>query len=213
MRPAVAFVILTVGLGGVARAQTPAARPMHGYAEGVAQSAFGNVTSQSFGGEIGIGVTTSLEVFVDVGHVRDAAPAGLGAGAQRVAGFLAENQSGVTFRAKEPVTFGAAGLRYAISTSGALQPYVLGGMGVARANKDVGFALNGSDVTSTIQQHGIALGSDLSGSETKAMLAMGGGLMWPAWQRLIVDLQYRYGRVLTDGRGLNINRVGVGVRF
>ena len=46
------------------------------------------------------------------------------------------------------------------------------------------------------------------------MMSLGGGVVWPAYQRLIVDFQYRFGRVYTDP-GQNINRAGagIGVRF
>jgi opacity protein-like surface antigen len=59
------------------------------------------------------------------------------------------------------------------------------------------------------------LGTGLSGSETKGMFSLGAGLVWPVWQKLVVDFQYRYGRVFTSGEGLNLNRagVGIGVRF
>ena len=55
-----------------ANAQTPAAAAAdRGYVEAVAQSAFGNVTSQSFGAEIGVTVRPELQVFGSFGNVRD----------------------------------------------------------------------------------------------------------------------------------------------
>ena len=86
---------------------------------------------------------------------------------------------------------------------------------MAQVKKDVSFSVNGSDVTSTIEQLGVVLGTDLSGSETKPMLTLGVGVVWPAWQRLIIDFQYRYGRVFTEDEGLNVSRagIGIGVRF
>jgi opacity protein-like surface antigen len=47
------------------------------------------------------------------------------------------------------------------------------------------------------------------------MLTVGGGVAWPVWQRVIVDFQYRYGRVFAAGQGINVNRAGagLGVRF
>ena len=50
-----------------------------GYVEAVAQSAFGNVTSQSFGVEAGINITPSTQVFVEFGQTRDTSPSTLGA--------------------------------------------------------------------------------------------------------------------------------------
>jgi opacity protein-like surface antigen len=213
------FVMLmagTLALSSVAQAQsaTPSA-PSTGYVEGVAQSAFGNVTSQSFGLELGFTVTTGVQVFVDAGYVRDAAPSDLGTSAQVIAGFLSQTQNNVTFRGKEPVTFGLAGVRYLIASSSKIEPYVLAGGGVAQVKKDVSFTVGGNDVTSSLQQFGVVLGTDLSGTETRPMLTVGVGVVWPVWQNLIVDFQYRYGRVFTSDSGLNVSRagVGIGVRF
>ncbi len=55
------FAVLVLGTlvsSSVASAQSaPKPAPMKGYVEAVAQSAFGNVTSQSYGAEIGGGRT------------------------------------------------------------------------------------------------------------------------------------------------------------
>ena len=220
MRIILAMLTGAVILSGVASAQTsasPAAQnePKRGYAEGVFQSAFGNVTSQSFGGEVGATVLEGIQIFVDAGHVRDTAPSSLGSGAQAMAGFVSQTNSGVSFRAKQPVSFGIAGVRYVIPTSSQFEPYVMVGGGIARVTKDVSFTVAGTDVTNSLTQYGVVLGSDLAGTETKGMASVGLGVAWPVLQRFVVDLQYRYGRVLTSGKGLNLSRagIGLGVRF
>jgi opacity protein-like surface antigen len=217
MRSCVILVGAALALGpfgGVAQAQSPGGAS-RGYVEGVAQSSFGNVTSQSFGVELGVSVGSALQVFVDVGHARDTAPTEFGAAAQLMAGSLSQSQNNVTFSAKQPVTFGVAGIRYGFATSSRVEPYVMVGGGIAQVKKDVTFSIAGADVTSTLPQFGIVLGSDLSGSEAKPMLSLGVGVVWPVWQKLIVDFQYRYGRVFTSDEGLNLSRagVGIGVRF
>ena len=214
MRPSAMLIVGTLALGGVAHAQS-AAPASKGYVEGVAQSAFGNVTSQSFGVELGVTIMPDLQVFVDVGHARDTAPSSLGTAAQGIAGWLSQTQSNVTFSGKQPVTFGLAGVRYRFGSSPKVEPYVMAGGGMAQVKKEVSFSVNGSDVTSTLAQFGVVLGTDLSGSETKPMLTIGVGAVWSAYQRLIVDFQFRYGRVFTEDEGLNVSRagVGIGVRF
>ena len=126
-----------------------------------------------------------------------------------------QTQNNVTFQAKEPITFGLVGVRYVFPSSGKLEPYLLGGGGIARVQKNVAFAVGGSDVTSNLQQYSIVLGTDLSGSENKPMLTLGGGGAWKLGQRLVLDLQYRYGRVFASDQGINVNRAGagLGVRF
>jgi len=185
-----------------------------GYVEAVAQSAFGNVTSQSFGGEVGITVTATLQVFGSFGRIRDVATTEIGTSAQTIALALAQLQPGaVSYSVKEPVTFFVGGVRYRIPTTTMLKPYVLGGLGVASVTKDVKFQIGGSDATSSLSQF-VTLGSDVGGDESKVMFALGGGIVWPAWRQLIVDLQYQFGRISTD-TPITVNRagIGVGVRF
>ena len=208
-------VVAWVAFGGAAYAQVGAsAPPSRGYVEGVAQSAFGSVTSQSFGAELGATIGPNLQLFVEGGQIRDAATSQISTGATEIALALTALQpSAVTYSVKEPVSFGVAGLRYLFPTSSRVQPYVLAGGGVARVKKDVRFQLDGADAASALPQY-VTLGSDLSGTPVKGMMSLGGGAVWAAWQKLIVDFQYRYGRIFDDP-AINSNRagVGVGVRF
>ena len=208
--------------GGVASAQGGASfRPAAdtGYVEGVAQSAFGNVTSQSYGAELGFTVLPALQVFVEGGRIRDVAPPALGVAAQTIAGALTQIQSGVVgYSVKEPATFGVVGLKYLIPISGSgrspigkAQPYVMAGGGIAKVQKDVVFTIAGTDVTANLQQYGVLLGTDLSGSVTKAMLTLGGGVTLPVWRQLMLDFQYRYGRIFTDDEAIVAQRAGVGL--
>jgi opacity protein-like surface antigen len=203
-------------LTGTAQAQSTSAPAVgNWYVEGIAQSAFGNVTSQSFGAEAGITVMPALQVFVDAGKVRDAASSQIGSAAQTIASYLAQNQSGVAFRVRQPISFGVGGVRYTLPLESAVEPYVLGGFGVASVTKDVTFTVSGTDVTGNLAQYQVVLGNDLAGSVTKPMMSLGVGFVWPAWERLIVDFQYRYGRVFASDESVNVNRAGagIGVRF
>ena len=94
------FVMLTLGLlalGRVAHAQSAAGK---GYVEGVAQSAFGNVTSQAYGAEGGFALTPGLWIFVEGGQIRDVATAAIGTAAQQIAASLTDLQpAAVAYRA------------------------------------------------------------------------------------------------------------------
>ena len=79
--------------------------------------------------------------------------------------------------------FGVAGLAYLIPNNATIHPYVLVGVGVARYTREVSFTVGGTDVTSTIGQYGVVLGSDLSGFTTKPMLTAGGGVAWTVRER------------------------------
>jgi opacity protein-like surface antigen len=202
--------------GSAASAQSARADEDHGYVVAVGQSAFGNVTSQSYGVEAGGTVWKDLQIFGEVGNVRNVATAEISAAAQLIAGALAQVQTtAVGYSVKQPVTFFGGGVRYAARLDQSpLRPYVLGGYGVARVKNDVAFQLGGADATSTLSQY-VTIGSDLSGEVTKPMLTLGGGVVWPAWQSLIVDFGYRFGRIFTDPKAITVNRagIGIGVRF
>jgi opacity protein-like surface antigen len=207
-----------IALTGSAAAQTaaPQAPPQpKGYAEVVAQSAFGNVTTQSYGGEVGITIARRLNIFFEGGKVRDTAPNTLNASAQSIAGAMTSTQGAATASAKQPATFGLAGLRYPLSTHGGkVEPYILGGAGVAQVTREVVFTVGGSDVTNNMAQYGVVLGSDLAGSEKAMMVSMGAGLMWPVLRHVVLDFQYRYGHIFSS-EAINVSRagIGIGVRF
>jgi opacity protein-like surface antigen len=197
-----------------ARAQTSRSLPDRGYVEGIADSAFGNVTSQSFGAEVGVTIVPELQVFGSFGRVRDVATTEISTSAQTIAGALTQLQTGaVSYTVKEPVSFFVGGVRYRIATTSLVKPYILGGVGVASVTKDVKFQIGGVDATSTLSQF-VTLGSDIGGDESKLMFTLGGGIVWPAWRQLIVDFRYQFGRISTD-TPITVNRagVGIGVRF
>ena len=210
MRWIAAVLAGMVVLSGVAEAQT--SPDELGYVQGIVQSAFGNVTSQSFGAEGGLRVGTNLHVFVEVGRARDTAPDTIGAAAQIIASYLTRIQSAaVTFSVRQPLAFGLAGIRYGVPYSESIEPYVVGGLGLARVTRDVGFTVGGTDVTATIGNYGVALGSDLSGDETKLMITAGGGVVWRLKSGVFFDAGYRYGHAFTDGGSTTVNRIGLGV--
>jgi opacity protein-like surface antigen len=213
MRIAVAGVLAMFALSGAAYAQTGA---QTGYVQGMVQSAFGNVTSQSFGAEGGYFFTPQLAAFAEFGFVRDTAPSELGTAAQKIASGLTQATSAsVGYSVRQPVSFGAAGARYSFAGTPKLQPYVLGGFGAANVKKDVRFTVGGTDVTDNLPSapYYTTLGSDLAGTSTKPMLVIGGGVNYLGFGVLRVDLGYRYSRIFTDTTGTNVNRAGIGIGF
>ncbi len=150
------------------------------------------------------------------GQTRNAATAQLSAAAQTIAGGLSQIASNVGFSVKSPVTFGVVGVKFLIPVEGSkVMPYVLAGGGAASVKQNSVFTVGGTDVTSNLAQFGTVLGTDVSGSFTKPMFSVGGGVAYPIWQQLVLDFQVRFGRILAEDQGINITRagLGIGVRF
>jgi opacity protein-like surface antigen len=212
MKLMVAGLVGMLALSGVAHAQSTSEST--GFVEAVAQSAFGNVTSQSFGIEGGVTVAPKIAVFAEVGMVRDTAPDTIGPSAQIIAGYLTQVQSAaVAFTVKQPASFGVVGVRYTIPYSEKLHPYIAVGGGLARIKRDVAFTVGGSDITDKLDTYGVVLGSDLAGTESKPMITAGGGVVWNLSSMWLVDAGYRFGRIMTDTKGTNVSRAGLGIGF
>ena len=212
MRVSTAAVLVWMALSGAAHAQSAASAvggPDTGYAEFFAQSSFGNVTSQAYGGELGFSVTPALQVFVEAAWVRNTAADSLGASAQKIASGIAAAAGNATYDVKQPVTFGVGGVRYRVPIEHSrIAPYVLAGGGVAAVKRNVTFSTTAGDVNQDA-----TIGTDLSGTETKGMISFGGGIDVPVGTAVVFDVQYRYGHVFSSDEGLNINRAGVGIGF
>src|ERR1700736_3991367 len=112
----VVLILGTLALSSVAHAQSVASSK--GYVEAVAQSAFGNVTSQSFGGEFGVTVLPSVQLFLDVGQVHNVATAQISTAAATIAGYLSQAQTNVGYRIKQPATFGLVGVKFSVPVTG-----------------------------------------------------------------------------------------------
>lgn len=214
MKLMVAGLVGMLALSGVAHAQSAATTETSGYAEVVAQSAFGNVTSQSFGLEAGWALDPRLSVFAEIGNTRDTAPDSIGPNAQKIAQYLTQTQAAaVSFSVKQPVFFFGVGARYSFPRDSAFEPYVIGGVGIGRVKRDVSFEVGGTDVTDSLDDYGVVLGSDLSGTKSKPMITVGGGVTYRWREPWIFDLGYRFGRIFTDDEGTTVNRLGLGLGF
>jgi opacity protein-like surface antigen len=183
------------------------------YIGGFAQSAFGNVTSQSFGAEAGFGVAPQIEVFIEGGRTVDAAPASMGAAAQQITVQIQKTAPNASYTVKQPVDFVDAGVRYEVDIHSKLMPYVLAGVGIGMVKPDAQFAVNGASVNATLAQYGVALGSDLTGTTSKFMAVGGAGARYPLGTSIYADLEFRYNRVFISGRNIPFSRAGIGLGF
>jgi opacity protein-like surface antigen len=205
-------LILCAGAATASAQATPAqsAPASPGYVELVANSTFGNVTSQAYGGEFGYRVWNEAQLYVEGGVVRNAATSSLDTAAQTIATALGQLQpSAVSYSVKQPVGYFSAGLRFPLSTHAKVTPYVIAGFGLAKVKKDVAFQIASSE---PITQY-VTLGEDLTGSQNSPLLNVGAGVAWPVWQRMVIDFQFRVMRVFAEDEGMNIGRGGVGVGF
>jgi opacity protein-like surface antigen len=198
-------------------AQPAASDEPRGYAEVNLGATFGHKSDMSVGAEGGWAVMRDLDVFFEFGHIGNAASSDLESRANGIA-----NNVGATANVIAKVNYFDAGVRYRfIINQPNVRPYVAAGFGGAHVTTQTTFSVNGTEVPP--ENLGIALGPDLSGSETVPFFMLGGGATVTFHTRYFVDVSYRYGRVFEkkddDGNvqlaAFNTNRlqVGVGLTF
>lgn len=136
---------------------------------------------------------------------------------------LAQRHISVTGEARTPAQYALGGLRVEAGTRVRVTPYVLAGMGYARAKARATFsygsgsatisgetAHGGEDATDDVLSSGVFVGDDWSAM----MFRFGGGASVQIWRSLFVDVSYSMSRIMaptpvTD----NGARFGFGYRF
>jgi hypothetical protein len=196
---------LTVALVAVLFVPTPTqAQSRAGFAEGFGGLTFGDTASAStFGGGVAVNLTPNIQVIGEVGRMSDLKPSIL----DQPLAFTSVNMHLSAF-------YGEGGVRYIVLPHSRLRPYAEATAGFARLNTR--FTGAGAREDSFVNA-GLKLLD-----RTEPLLGVGGGVMLQTGP-VVVDLGYRYKKVLTDemvvplvsGTNIGVNqfRVGVGVGF
>ena len=220
------FVLLLTALAAAsvnaAQAQTTL-RPDEGrfLAMFTVAATLGHKSDSSVGVEVGGRLTDSIEVFIEAGRMGNVATSTLDTRASVIANFIKGSASAV-----QKATFFDIGVKYRGPVIGALpgmwRPYIGIGVGTAKVNTTVNFAVNGTDVTAQLLPlYGIELGNDLSDSLNKTFVVVPLGIQGRFMDRFVVDAGYRYGRISARPEDIDNDvaigtqrvQVGFGVRF
>lgn len=203
---------------GISSAQAQTAAEPRWYAEVTAAATLGHKSDSAFGAEGGGRLTQMLDVFVEGGHMGNVGNEDLEARAQKIANFIGGTVGSTAYK----LNYFDVGVKYKLPVAVKYHPYLALGIGFASIKPEVSFAVNGTDVTGSLDQFGVQLGEDLSESQSSPLFVIGGGLMYDFLKRYFADVSYRYGRTTQSEdngevimQGLNTQRVqfGFGIRF
>jgi len=219
---ALAVTVCAAAAPAFAQPPSPGGQPRQLSVEITAGPTLGHKSSSFVAGEVGWRIRPKLEIFVEGGHMSNVANSALENNANVVApeiGFNGGGTGSVTSTGIK-VNHIDAGVKYWVDPiDPRFRPYFLFGVGAAFATTEVGFALNGNAVDPGT--YGVQLGGDLSGTNTKTMIAFGGGIAIPFAARYYIDLGYRFGGILSktsdieNDTAIKSQRIvlGVGARF
>lgn len=214
--------VATLWLAGIlcaaaasAQTSTPSSGPASPfYAEVDVAATLGHKSDKSVGGEAGVRIVSGLDFLLEGGRMGNVGTAELDARALKIA-----NAIGASSSASYKVNYFDAGVRYTLPVTSVAHPYLAFGVGMAQVTSETTLSVNGT--AASPESLGVQFGSDLNGTERKALIMFGGGATVTFATRYFVDLSYRFGRILPktsviDGDvGINTQRaqVGVGVHF
>ncbi len=168
-------------------------------------SAEGNV-------EAGMRIWKNLDVLLEAGYAGNLATRREADHAGTIAAILQAAQgSAVTSSVSVPSKYAAFGARWVFESTGRYRPYVLLSVGGASVDIKPKFVLNGADVTGSLSNFGITLGSDLTGSDRPSAVGGGVGLLMPLGRQWYFDGSIRLLSVNTVGQRTNLSRVAIGV--
>jgi len=214
-----ATVLFTAAVAQAQTTATPATPPHRLALEVTAAATLGHTSDKSFGAEGNYALNPKMDVFVEGGHVGNAATSDFDARVHTIGAAVNASTSAV-----QRVNFLDGGIRYHLRdytpTLAKLHQYVAAGLGFAQVKNETTFSVNGASVVP--EALGISLGSDLSGTHNRPFIMLGLGGNVPFQKRYFVDFGYRYGHAFgetADGEtvlaGINVSRlqIGVGITF
>ena len=166
------------------------------------------------GGELGYRPTQRVEIFGQAIGMQNVATKQQIAHASQIGAVLHASQGGtVTSSIDAPAWYVGGGLRVLLASEGRrVRPFLVAGVGVARVTLQPSLTLGGADVTDSLPQYGVTLGSDLTGTATEPALDGGGGLRF-AFGRQWLDGDVRVITIRTSGQATNVLRTSVSYGF
>jgi hypothetical protein len=166
--------------------------------------------------EAGMRIWKNLDLLIEGGYAGNLATRREEDHAATIAGLIQATQgSPVTSSLRVPSSYAAFGARWVFESTGRYRPYVLLSVGGASVNLKPKFVLNGADVTGSLSNFGITLGSDLSGSYRPSAVGGGVGILMPLGRKWYFDGSIRLLSVNTAVQRTNLSRLsfGMGRRF
>jgi hypothetical protein len=195
--------VLLVLLPVVSAAQTTD----HGFVRGLGGVTFGTETAGAAGGSFGVTVIPQLDVIGEFGWVQNVLPKALQEDIDNVVNLLSIIlRVPISVDVKVPTFYGFGGVRANVPTGGRVRPFVEGAGGFGRITLDVDARAAGINISDEVED---AIDAD---SETKFLMAVGGGINIGLTSSVGVDIGYRFLRIFTDDPAINASQVYGGVR-
>jgi opacity protein-like surface antigen len=155
-----------------------------------------------------------LQIVGEGGRMMNIMPSSVANGIEVVAAKVADAKGGKgSSKASASANYGMAGVRYPLREVSGAQTFTEFSVGVARVQSHVSAQIRGSatlqgDISSLVNTPFTA-----AGTQTKPMVAIGGGMTLGVTKSAAIEMGYRYVRVFTKAPAINMSKVFGGFRF
>jgi opacity protein-like surface antigen len=208
------FPVLICAVLALTASRSDAQQEARGYVQAIAGFATTSATDAIFGGGAAIRATGRVDVFGELGHLRngiwtsldDELTAAGEAIKQQIATQFGTDTS-VSFDARVPVWYGLGGARVRGPRLGFLDIYAEVGIGFARLRPEVQLEVAGERLDA---EAGRIL--TLEDERSELMSALGGGVAFRLAGPIRVEAGYRFSRIHGD-QPVNVNRVHAGLGY
>lgn len=191
--------LLIAGMMLVLVAAAPALAQSAGFVRGFGGVSFLSEPGAAVGATVGIRLSDSIHVIGDVGGLTNILPREI----QRDLDLLADQFGNffggpVTIDLTAPGVYAFGGIRVGHVAGQRMRVYVEGGGGVAHGTSHIDARAGATDVSAQVSAM-----LRLKQSETRPLVAIGGGVSMPLTERFTADVGYRYLRIFTDDPRIN----------
>lgn len=197
-------------LVGICVSATASAQPApRVFVAGTGGVTFVTETAEVWSASVGVPVHDRVQVIGEVGRLTNVLPRKLQGDLDEAARSFGSYFGGpLTIDGEAPGVYGLATLRLIGPNVQRATLFVDAGGGIAYGKSDITARAGGSDVTEPVL---VAL--HMPKSETRPVLALGGGVGFPVSGRVGVDIGYRYMRIFTEDPRINTAAAYATLRF
>jgi len=166
-----------------------------------------------FGAEAGARVWKNLDIVAELAWMQDVVTRRTLNNASTIANYLQTTQGKTaTSDVEVPAFYVGAGARWVFEKTslGGFKPYAIVTFGSTHTNIKSTFTLGGADVTNSLPQYGVTLGSDLAGTSNNFTVSPGLGVVRALKSSWYTDIGVRLVSIATQDQQTNVVRLVLG---
>lgn len=167
-----------------------------------------------FGATLGVRTGKKLQILGEAGRMMNIMPASVADKIDVAAALVADSRGGKgSSRATASANYGLAGFRVRLRDLKDAQTFTEFAVGAANVRSHVSAQIRGSETLQGDISSLVSTPFTTTGPQTKAMAAVGGGVILGVTRTTAVEMGYRYVRIMTKNPAISMSKIFGGVRI